>query len=77
MKRRMPVQRPIGNGQHTPLAEADNCRSRDEREASEDEEMALDDDEAPQVEYAPVITEYSLPNLPNPAPTDGKVAQHS
>jgi len=50
--------------------DSDHCRSRDERDASEDEEM---DEEAHQQEYAPVIQEYSLPNLPNPAPTDGKV----
>ena len=51
----------------------DHCRSRDERDASEDEEMAFDDEEERQEEYAPVIQEYSLPNLPNPAPTDGMV----
>ena len=51
----------------------DHFRSRDERDASEDEEMALDNDEERQDEYAPVIQEYSLPNLPNPAPTDGLV----
>ena len=51
------------------------CRSREEEgeELGEGEDMAQEDDVKGQRKRAPVIQEISLPNLPNPAPTDGMV----
>ena len=56
------------------------CRSRDQEDLSDlsdIEDVAVEEeavlDESMQQSRAPVIQEQSLPNLRNPAPTDGKV----
>jgi hypothetical protein len=45
-------------------------RSRDE---SEGEEFLREDEGMDEERRAPIVQERSLPNLPNPAPSDGKV----
>ena len=53
------------------------AREEDEEEAVDADDTAHDDeDERGPRKRAPVIQEISLPNLPNPAPTDGTVLSH-
>jgi hypothetical protein len=68
----------VGNGMHT-LSNELTARSREESELDESnaEDGTPDAQPGPErgtrEETPPVIQEFSLLNLPNPEPTDGKV----